>query len=981
MRPTPPPAAAALLALLALPVSTQSLTLAEAPLFLTSSIKPNVLVIYDNSQSMDNTMPGSVYTTFADPNTRGNIARDVLRETITTYRGSFRWGLEHFEALGTPYLHDYRPWYNFTLYYAADMTGLGRVVQPVQDDSTTHYNRLMTLLATQTADATTAEIKNSGYGTPLAGSVLTAARYYGNELSTGTPITDKTCQKNYVVLATDGIPNVGVNNNRYTAFTDLVSTKNTDGSWNFSPAMREVFREIGGLRATRIDNHASLNGTYDIPTYVVAMGSVAEDEAAVAGMHEMARVGGTGQAFLATDRAALRAAFATIGSNIVARSAAAGAVSMNTGSWRSGSMLYQGRFASGDWSGQLLAYAIGADGNPAATATWDASQRLNAQHWDTGRRILTYKPSAALGARGVALRWPANPATPGASEIDTGLVAALNTNAAGTVDGFGAQRLAWLRGDTSREERNCSGCAAPVFRGRSTTVLGDIVNSAPVYFDGGGAYVRDGAEASAYSAYKATRRGKKALVFVGANDGMLHAFDAATGDEVFAYVPWAVASRLSALTEPLYAHRYTVDGTVAVGDVYYNNAWHSLLVGPMGAGGKGLYALDVSDPATMDESHAANIVRWETGSDADIGHIFAPPVLAKMKNGRWMAISGNGYNSSNGRAVLLLIDVETGAVTKIDTLSGSSTAPNGLSGVVAVSSANNGVSDLVYAGDLAGNLWKFDLSSTATSGWKVAYGSATTPAPLFATGGRPITARPDVSVHPEGGYMLVFGTGRYLATGDGATTAAQALYGVRDAGAVVSSTQLVTQSVLGTANGSDGRRYRLTTHAVGSSGGSSYTGDNTVTTSSFSADKRGWVLALPSSGERIVSQAAVRYGKVVVSTLIPGESVGTSDPCVGSGNGWVMEVSLYTGNRPTLPSLDSNGDNDVTAADALTYSGGSAYASGVQVGSLPASPGFIRARNRALDDKLVNTSSGSVLRVREAGSTATSGRVSWEQLQ
>ena len=138
----------------------------------------------------------------------------------------------------------------------------------------------------------------------------------------------------------------------------------------------------------------------------------------------------------------------------------------------------------------------------------------------------------------------------------------------------------------------------------------------------------------------------------------------------------------------------------------------------------------------------------------------------------------------------------------------------------------------------------------------------------------------------------------------------------------------------------------------------------------------GWKLTLPSSGERIVAQASIRYGKAIVSTLIPNTAL-----CSFGGDGWVLEVDAITGNRPDAPALDSNADNLVTTSDLLSYDGGNAYASGVRINAIPAAPGFVRTQNRSLDDKLVNTSNGTVVRVREAGNAATSRRTSWEQLQ
>ena len=1089
---------AALLAVLSLP--SVALTFAEAPLFLSGTVKPNVLVIYDNSQSMDGTMAGQVIAG-DDALTRGNIARTVLRDTVTRYRSAFNWGLESFELVGAPqrfftygyffgsaaevvYTNDCvagvsasngglrclvnpepgngfgfltygltgdDPSINDVLYIGGDfgpqmygrgvhggtnyhvflnhqaaagngwgaadffngfgapwgftptdagflpetpphermfwlrrawgylnnITGAGVINEPVEADGNGHFTDLTNLLAAETGDAVSAELKNAAVFTPLAGSLATAQTYFANNhASLASPIA-ASCQRNFVLLATDGNPTGKTDGSMYTLAEQANSFDAGTSTWTFSTAANHVFDEITGLRNTTVSNNASINGSYDVQTYVIGLGDTVANASSIATLNRMASLGGTTQAMLAGDAASLATAFDTISRDIIARSSAAATVTLNAGSWSSGTQVYQARFNSGDWSGQLLAYAMAADGSLSALPTWDASQRLNLQDWDTGRQILTSKPSASLGSRGIAFRWPADAAAPTAAELDASMITALNTSLSGTLDGQGAARLRWLRGQTTREQRNCAACAAPVFRNRPISVLGDIINSAPIYVSGGGRYLREGIESVSYSSWKASRMAKTPLVFAGANDGMLHAFNASTGDEVFAYVPSAAATRLSALTDPTYSHRYTVDGSPAAADAFYGGAWHTLLVSGMGAGAKGLFALDVSDPDHLTEADAASVVRWEIGGgDADVGHILAQPVVAKLKNGRWVAIVGNGYNSSNARAVLLLVDLETGAITRIDTLSGSAGAPNGLSAVVAVSSAHNGVADTVYAGDLAGQVWKFDLSSATAAGWGVAYGSAASPQPLFtAAAGQAITARLDVTAHPQGGWMLVFGSGRYLDVADTAAGSSQALYGIWDNGSVVPTGSLVDQSVLGQAT-ADGRTWRFTSHVVGAPSQTSYTGDSALTRASYLATKRGWKLTLPSSGERIVAQASIRYGKAIVSTLIPNTAL-----CSFGGDGWVLEVDAITGNRPDAPALDSNADNLVTTSDLLSYDGGNAYASGVRINAIPAAPGFVRTQNRSLDDKLVNTSNGTVVRVREAGNAATSRRTSWEQLQ
>ncbi len=1059
----------------------QTISFAQSPLFLGTSVKPNVLIVYDNSQSMDGTMAGKLIAG-DDAATRGNIARSVLRGTITSYRNSFNWGLASFglssQGLYTTYPYffgsdaqvvytndcvggisasnanlrcvtnpqpgngfshityaltgddpnindvlytgDFGPQLygigvngttNYDVYkshgagngwnggdfangqgrwgftptdagylpstppsrrmfwlkrawgYYGDITGAGRINQPVAADSAAQYNALQAMLAPETSGAT-AELKNAAVFTPLAGTLKTAKDYFAGASS---PI-GQSCQKNFVLLATDGNPTGKTDGSMYSLADQLNTFNAVTGTWTFSTAANDVFGKVTALRTTGYNAN-----TYDIQTYVVGLGDSVANAGSVATLNRMAALGGTGAAYLASDAGALADAFRAISIDIVSKTAAASAVSLNSGSWNTGSKVFQGRFSSGEWSGQLLSFPIADTGAVGAVATWDAAQKLNAQHWSTGRNILTYKPSAALGSRGIALRWPVDAGAPAATELDPGMIAALNKDITGAADGFGAQRLEYLRGNTARELRNCAACAAPTFRNRPTSVLGDIVDSAPVFIGSGTGDYRDTIELDRYSGYAAARSAATPMIYVGANDGMLHAFNAVTGAEVFGYVPWAVRDRLSALTSSSYAHQYTVDGSPAVGDVHYGGAWHTLLVSGMNAGAPGLFALDVTDPTQFDEAHAASVVRWEIGnSDADVGYIFGRPILAKLRDGSWRAIVGNGYNSANGHAVLLLIDLQSGAITRIDTGAGNAGTPNGLSGVAVVSSANNGVADIVYAGDLYGNLWKFDLSAAAAAGWKVAYSAAGVPAPLFtAAAGQQFTARPDVAVFPKGGYLVTLGSGRYVDVGDNAAGAAQSIYGIWDNGATVNSAQLQTQTINSTAAGANGSTYRLTTHAVGPAIDAAIAGDNAISLADYYGTRKGWKMNLVTAGERVVAEVTVRYGHVIVSTLIPSAAV-----CSFGGDGWIMDLDVVTGNRS--PALDTNADNVVDTAD---YLAAGTMASGVKIGAVPAAASIMRSKDRKLDDKLINTSAGSIVRVRESGNTTPSRRAAWEQIQ
>ena len=328
------------------------------------------------------------------------------------------------------------------------------------------------------------------------------------------------------------------------------------------------------------------------------------------------------------------------------------------------------------------------------------------------------------------------------------------------------------------------------FRDRST-LLGSIVSSTPRHskapnFDyqllpaaGGGA---------SYQQFVAnSRNNRRAAVYVGANAGMFHAFDAnpdpnqGGGRELFAYVPRSTYPILKELTDVEYSHKYFVDGPVVEGDVYLGGAWKTVVMGSSGAGLAGLFALDVTAPEQFDQSK----VLWDItpAEEPDLGKVMGYSYIGSVKDGqnggRWVAIVPNGYQSANNRAVLLVIDMATGqTLRKIDTCKkntgvdfaaneqGGRCDPNGaINGLANVSVIFDASRNVVgaYSGDYQGNLWKFDLSSSDPTNWRIATEdpndqSGNTPAPLFsAVNGsnqrQPITASPRASTHPYGGYV------------------------------------------------------------------------------------------------------------------------------------------------------------------------------------------------------------------------------------
>jgi type IV pilus assembly protein PilY1 len=357
--------------------------------------------------------------------------------------------------------------------------------------------------------------------------------------------------------------------------------------------------------------------------------------------------------------------------------------------------------------------------------------------------------------------------------------------------------------------------------------------------------------------------------------------------------------------------------------------WKSLLVGTLGAGGKGYFVLDATRPESVDEGKAASVALIDTTAlaDDDLGHQFQQPALdsfsgralqvAQLSNDRKALILGNGYNSKSEKAVLWIqyLDGDK-AVLKIPApVTQEKDTGNGLSAPRPVDLNGDGKVDLVYAGDLLGNLWKFDLGGTDSRQWKATMGplssnrpaatGAATPSgldnkPLFAAGAsQPITTAPVVVGHPRGGYMVVFGTGRLFASGDERSTADQYLYGIWDPVNGSSSTatrnDLVVQTIGATPVEEGDAELRTVSHnAV------SYTG---------SEAKRGWHLKLPASGERVVYPGDVLTSGIgLFSSTIPG-SVSNSVTCTaGTGDdGWSLVIDFFSGSAPEGIAYSTSG--------------------------------------------------------------------------
>ena len=687
--------------------------------------------------------------------------------------------------------------------------------------------------------------------------------------------------------------------------------------------------------------------------------------------------------------------------------ASASSVATNSTNLQTESRVFQAKFSSADWSGQVLSYKfVSGTSNLSTTPDWDASLKVNSQNPTTGRVILTKGPT-----EGVAFTY---------ANLTSTDKAALDMNYSGTTDNCGLERVAYLRGvQTNEGDSGTFTCAtSPAntiskFRPRTTSRLGDVVSSSPWYVGEPKAGFSD-VDHPGYSSFRASYKNRLPVVYVGGNDGMLHGFDASldfstdsvgvatgtSGKEVLAYVPSAVIPNLRKLTDLKYNknHQYFVDGSPMVGDAYLpsmtsGTEWRSVLIGGLGAGGKGYYALDITNPGTVtsagvvtagafSEASAASLLLWEF-DETDMGYAFnMPPAhstnqakqIVKMANGKWAAIVGNGYNSASGKAVLYILFIDDGVdgwasgdYVKIEANVGPN---NGLSTPVPFDSNGDGLADTVYAGDLKGNMWKFfvgpnavDNTVTATpSTWKVALSGAagcTTCTPLFTAiyGGsvtQPITWPAEVTLSPYGGQMVLFGTGKYLESTDNSNADVQSIYGVWDNNAAVLRSDLVQQTVVSE-----------TITVAGVSKPFRTTSTNAVTYPT----QKGWYLNLPTSRERMTGVPKLDAGTVWFNTFIPSTS-----PCEGGGTGWLMGLNYLNGNMPSDRLFDTNNDGVIDSSDTIV----SGFQAGAALGgttliqsSTPGSPGI------GVSSLTSGALTSTLLKLGGAG---TRGRITWREL-
>jgi type IV pilus assembly protein PilY1 len=634
-----------------------------------------------------------------------------------------------------------------------------------------------------------------------------------------------------------------------------------------------------------------------------------------------------GDFFSAQSPSALKSALEAVFSAISAENAAGTAPGLSSSSVGAGNVIVQSGFFTNTWEGYVQAYDQVAlltflkSGGAAPTPLWNANFPAPAS-----RNLYT---STAINTP-VPLDW-ASLTGPQKTLIDPANAAAASSPV-----------LDYLRGDATNELRNGGG-----FRNRFTTILGDVVNSSPLYSKAvDSAYQLKPAASKTlpavatqggdvYRTYVGVKQSTRhPVVVVGANDGYVHILDAragqaTSGQELLGFMPRALASNIRELSLPAYSHRYYVDGPIVEGDVWTGTVWKTIAVGSTGAGKAGLYALDITSPQS---GFTGANVQWDivpsehanTDVQDHLGNVLYAGVIGSVKDtgapngaGRWVYIVGNGYESVRQEATLLVFDVFTGALIKaIKTGDGSPGNPNGIGAITPVyDGARNIIA--VYGGDKRGNLWKFDLSSDTPNdpdgggplkGWGIFNNIAGSDKPLFiATDSlgvrQPIASAPRITTHPVGGLYVTFGTGKMFEAADPADTQVQAIYALWDKGKVAPIVKANLQQIALEEFLVDDDLNPATPDAT-------YRRLKAADVAAFDWNDDGFYIPLINSlggtaeGERVLVAPILDAGVLAITTYAPTTA---TDQCIPGGVSYLYRINL-AGGLSSSSFLDSGGN-------------------------------------------------------------------------
>ncbi|WGL18193.1 PilC/PilY family type IV pilus protein [Microbulbifer bruguierae] len=1104
--------------------AAESVQIANTPLQATGTVQPNLMILLDSSLSMNacDVEGGWACTdTLSDGRSRlqtakaavsdllDSISDESMRVGFATFDGSSGAKIRrNIDSLTTTQRDAIKT--QVSDLSAGDFTPLAESVMDIGRYFTYGYTSDLTLHPGDSFDQTES--------TAGVSSIFSSAPAYVDGLSAPSNVVQAYCQKNFMLLLTDGEPTEdrsisdSLKDYAYSCPEADSSCKNkkpnADGSYGDSYAFSgsAYLRDVAAALYD-MDLRPDLNDYDDnavknnVTSYFVgfADGDLADNQ-----LLKDAGANGGGSYIYANNAASLADAFNSAIGSIANSIGSQSSVSFNSTSLDIGSVIYSAQFDTSDNSGRLYARSMNADTGRIAATLWDAAEKLAVRtsadrqiitslngagvpftasalrsadaivsnnvsvvvkrNGSTKRNVQLVVDSTPLGSlvslnndkdtalegtvsdtsadirivcsdctstgsvtivsatlNGVAQSVGVDVTSEGASHSlgsleDNGVVTYtahrmdLQVNAqSGNPDDLWEDRLNYIRGDTSKD-------ATDDFRRRGTfnsgdasgqvKLLGDIVHSTPIYVGKPELNWSESFGGDVYTQFQLDNLSRTPMVYVGANDGMLHGLRASDGVEIFAYIPSLLLSNdqgkgLHAFTSPAYNHRYYVDQTPTISDVYItprssnSDEWRTVLVGGLRGGGKGYFALDITNPdatgtdkLSTAETNAANIVMWEfDGGDAtdraNMGLSFSEAQIAKLNNGKWAAIFGNGYESDNGVAGLFVVYIEegmdgwsSGDWKFISTGVGAtgSGRNNGLSSPRLIDLDGDNVVDRVYAGDMRGNMWAFDLESSSDANWQVDYSGK----PLFSVGSgearNAITAAPMVARNtavPNGdapNVLVMFGTGQYLAQSDLSESTGGNFYAVWDKG----TSEL------------DAASLALRTPEESASGRS--ISSTTLTAVDWST-QYGWYMSLKDSSgsyaaERVVSAPALRRNTLFFNTIIP-----NPQPCASSGTGWLMSLDFRTG-LPEVglqrPVADFNNDGEINLNDSgyvgkiftsTPCTGEGCGDSDALPPGMPGQPGFIG------EVRCTPGSAGDVICDDiDVGKEEREGRLSWEEV-
>jgi type IV pilus assembly protein PilY1 len=958
------------------------------PPSLSTSVTPNVMLHIDNSGSMNDKVGGV---------RKIETARNVGKALIAA-NPNLRWGVFAFDK---------------------NSGAKGGKLQAAIGSSKATLNTAIDGLGPDT-------------NTPLGEAMLEITRYFAGETSyygkiagSYTSPIQYRCQKNFAIMITDGepyaddeFPGTGgralLNYTSYTAanvaetrvFGACKDTTNissyltcpsklegsttanafTSGG-DYPRALRDVAMyaydrdlKVGGLDGDGVSWDDPKFRKQNLQTYTVGF-------AINVPVLNAAAIVGKGKYYTASDNAALQTSLQNAVDDIIASTSNAGGVATQSETTQVGNKVFQPVFNPNGWYGELRCFNLDASAGLGTACTPNAKAVVPSATASGGRNIYTSKVITTAS--------PTDNETT-AFDFKVSAMASMTTNQKnllGSTAAIQQNNINFIRG-----VEGISG-----FRSRynattaSTNLMGDIVDGQPVVVTKPTGSTND----TAYAAF-VTNNANRNFVFIGANDGMLHGFrinesTSGAGDnmsEVMGYIPSSVYSGLKALGATDYGtgtpHVYHVNGSLKQSDVKLGGTWRTLIVGGLGQGGQGYFAVDATNASSLSAATSAVKWEWNDAQSSSMGYSFGAPLIYNVRTSDTTVVPAvivsNGYESdyddtavggqksSVKDSVLYILNADTGALIK----SISVPSGGGLSSPAGLDVGQDGILDYVYAGDMNGKMWRFDLTSNSPADFKLVS------TPIFYAGvGKPISLRPAVMPVYKGsdgssvGNIILFGTGKLLTNSDRSDTTQQSLYGILDkmedspvtVPNTISATTLRDQTFVDTYTDSAANSTRDGTYRKVSA--------NSIDLTSSTNTYLGWVIRLPISSERLVSTPLVFKDKVLFGT---GVTV-SSEQCLPGGTGWVIGLNPLTGsvvkkdskiNGAEYSFIDLNADGKSTVADKIPFSSGSSYISGYSKNGIPTEISYVSSSSNLSGPSDPFSSAygdaGSVMALREANS-------------